>query len=497
MKKCVVIGSGLGGLSCGCILAKNGYHVTILEQGTQIGGCLQCFRRGDAVFDTGMHYIGSADYGQPLNTILRYLGVEQKVKLSRLNPDGYDVVSLRGKHYRFANGRERFIEAMAENFPQCREELAQYYDLIKFVASQSSMHSLSRDVNLYVNAEYQRRSVNEVIDGVVKNPLLCQVLAGLQPLYAGVKDRTPFSTHALISDFYEQSAFRIVGGSSVLADALADNIHALGGKVLVRKKAVSIECNDTHATAVVTADGEHYDADLIISAIHPLRTVELTDSKLIRPVYRKRLEGAPNTTSAFTVYLKFRKDMLPYLNSNLYIYRGDTTWGCENYSEQSWPKCILYMHFCHEEHPKYAHTGEIITYMSFSEMAPWIGTKQGHRGEDYETFKRRKAEQLIDIIEQEMPGLRRSIETYYTSTPLTYLDYTGIPDGAMYGMAKDIDMAGMGQISCKTRIPNLMLTGQSTVLHGMLGVLAGSLVTCSEIIGTDEIFAQLKGIDKR
>ena len=40
-KKVIIIGSGLGGLSCGAILAKNGYAVTVLEQGVQVGGCLQ------------------------------------------------------------------------------------------------------------------------------------------------------------------------------------------------------------------------------------------------------------------------------------------------------------------------------------------------------------------------------------------------------------------------------------------------------------------------
>ena len=44
-KKVIIIGSGLGGLSCGAILAKNGYDVTVLEQGVQVGGCLQCFSR--------------------------------------------------------------------------------------------------------------------------------------------------------------------------------------------------------------------------------------------------------------------------------------------------------------------------------------------------------------------------------------------------------------------------------------------------------------------
>ncbi|MDE6157521.1 MAG: FAD-dependent oxidoreductase, partial [Muribaculaceae bacterium] len=42
-KKCIIIGSGLGGLSTGLILARNGYDVTVVEQGSQPGGCLQCF----------------------------------------------------------------------------------------------------------------------------------------------------------------------------------------------------------------------------------------------------------------------------------------------------------------------------------------------------------------------------------------------------------------------------------------------------------------------
>ena len=49
-KKCIIIGSGLGGLSCGVILSKNGYDVTVLEQASQIGGCLQCFKRNGVKF---------------------------------------------------------------------------------------------------------------------------------------------------------------------------------------------------------------------------------------------------------------------------------------------------------------------------------------------------------------------------------------------------------------------------------------------------------------
>ena len=492
MKKCVVIGSGLGGLACGCILSKNGYKVTVLEQGFQIGGCLQTFRRGDAVFETGMHYIGGADERQVLRTMMHYMGVDTDIRLSRLDPMGYDVISFRGNHYQFANGQEHFVNTLAEQFPKSREELSQYYDLVKRIASSWSIHSLNQQVDLNTNVEYQTRSVGEVIDSVISDPLLRQIVAGTNLLYAGEKDHTPFSTHALITDSYDQSAFRIVGGSSQVADSLATSIRNLGGEVLTRRKADRIECNETQATAVITTDGERFPADLVISSIHPASTMQLIESSLIRPVYRHRINHIRNTTSVFTVYLKFRKDSVRYMNHNLYYYRGDSVWGCENYDDATWPKCLLYMHACHEDHPEYAQTGEIMTYMSIEEVSQWRNTHVGHRGEDYEAFKQRKAEAVIRALEQEVPGLGDKIERYYTSTPLTYVDYTGTPEGAMYGMLKDINDLGSISISSKTRIPNLLLTGQSITLHGMMGTMAGSLVTCAEVLTYEELFDQLK-----
>ena len=77
-KKVVIIGSGMGGLSCAIVLAKNGYDVTVLEQGVQSGGCLQCFKAKGAKFETGMHFVGSADRGQILDKMMRYLEIRYK-----------------------------------------------------------------------------------------------------------------------------------------------------------------------------------------------------------------------------------------------------------------------------------------------------------------------------------------------------------------------------------------------------------------------------------
>lgn len=495
MKRCVIIGSGLGGLSCGCILAKNGYDVTVLEQGAQIGGCLQCFRRGSAVFETGMHFIGSADRGQTLDTMLRYLGIRDKIETDRLDTAGYDVISFGGKSYKIANGRENFISSLSEHFPDSSRELSRYFDLVSLVASSAAMHSLNGNADISISTEYQLRSVNDVLEETVSDARLREVLAGIQMLYAGERNRTPFYIHALIADFYNKSAFRIVGGSCNVADALACKIIETGGRVLAMRKAVKIECDEAKATGVVTDNGEYFPADIVISAIHPQTTMRLVDNGALSRFCRRRISSLRNTTSAFTVYLKFRKDTVPYMRYNLYSYRGRTTWNCEKYSEESWPESVLYMHFCHKSNPEYAETGEAIAYMRFDEVERWLGTAVGQRGGEYEAFKRRKTEAVVMALEDEFPGLSKNIEACYTSTPLTYLDYTGTPQGAMYGAARDVHAIGGGHVTPKTNIPNLLLAGQSVACHGMLGTLSGSFMACGEVLTKEEMLSQLKNAE--
>ena len=484
MKKVIIIGSGLGGLSCGVILARAGYEVIVLEQGTQVGGCLQCFSRHGGKFETGMHFIGSASEGQTLDRLLNFIEVKPDITLSQLDTTGYDVVSLCGQHFRFANGREAFIEQMSQYFPSQRDALVSYYDLVEKVASASSMHSLKNvETDAAIKMEYQLRTINEVIDEVITDPLLAKVLVGNLPLYAAEKDKTPFATHAFIMDFYNQSAYRIVGGSDQVAASLVKTIGHYGGRVLTRSKATKIVCDDTHATHVEVNGEELLEADIVISDAHPMRTLELLDTNLIRPAFRKRINAIPQTVGGFSVYLRFKENTVPYMNSNFYGYLTDSPWNCEHYDDASWPKGYLYMHLCHEPQPQFAKTGVILSYMQMSDVEKWKGTRVGHRGEDYEAFKHERAERLIAALEREFPALRGQIADYYTSTPLTYQDYTGTEGGGMYGIAKDVSLGAACRVPHRTRVPNVLQTGQNINSHGILGVMVGTIVTCTEILG--------------
>ena len=61
----------------------------------------------------------------------------------------------------------------------------------------------------------------------------------------------------------------------------------------------------------------------------------------------------------------------------------------------------------------------------------------------------------------------------------------------MYGVAKDITMGAAGRVPYRTKIPNVLLAGQNINSHGMLGVLVGTIVTCSELVSSDIIYKQI------
>jgi all-trans-retinol 13,14-reductase len=357
------------------------------------------------------------------------------------------------------------------------------------------------------------RSTNSVIEELITDPLLAKVLVGTLPLYAAERDKTPFATHAFVMDFFNQSAFRIVGGSDAIAHSLVRTIERYGGQVLTRQRAVRIVCDDTHAIGVETDKEQLFAADCIISDAHPMRTLELVDSKLIRPAFRSRIKAIPQTVGVFSVYLEFKENTVPYMNHNYYGYNTDTPWGCENYNDESWPKGFLYMHFCpatvpdaspsgtaplergHSlSSPQFATTGVILSYMRWSDVEQWADNTVGRRGDDYKDFKQRKAEKLIASLEKHIPGISQSIKCYYTSTPLTYRDYTGTERGGMYGCAKDIGMGAAGRVPHRTKIPNLLQTGQNINSHGMQGVIVGTIVTCSELLTAEKIYKQINNL---
>ncbi len=487
----VIAGSGLGGLVCGYILAKKGFKIAILEKNAQIGGCLQSFNRGGVKFDTGMHYIGSMEEGQILYRFWKYLHLIESVPLQRLNNDGFDIIHLNGDEYKYASGYDNFINTLAKKFPNNVDDLQNYVQHIRDIANASPLYNLRKiQNNVFLEPDYIKTSINDFIAANTKDPILQNVLAGNLPLYAGVKDKTPTYIHALISNFYIQSAYRIIGGSEQIAKSLADSIKKFGGDIFTHSEVEKFICNDEKATAVKLTNGEIVEANSFISNIHPQVTISKIDSPMIRKAYRVRINGLQNTISNFTVYIKFKPNTTPYLNYNYYYYKNTDVWAGNNYDSEKWPEQYLFMHQCKESNQKFAESAELIGYMRYNEVEQWSGTRVGKRGEDYETFKKIKADRMLQALEVSFPGIRNCIDSYYTSTPLTYENYTNTMYGSMYGIIRDKNFPTQTLVSQRTKIPNLFMTGQNINSHGILGVTIGSVITCAEFLGLNEVIQE-------
>ncbi|MDR1860562.1 MAG: NAD(P)/FAD-dependent oxidoreductase [Bacteroidales bacterium] len=495
-KRVVIIGSGLGGLACGYILAKHGYNVSIFEKNGQLGGCLQTFRRAKVKFETGMHYIGSMDEGQVLWQFFRYLGLLPDVKLSALDSAAYDIISIAGKWYGYANGYEQFIDSMSQHFPAERAALTRYWATIREVAENSPLYSFRLPDSVTVlNPDFVKTCASDFFDSVTTNPRLRQVLAGNLPLYAGVRGKTPLYIPAFINDFYNKSAYRIVGGSDCIVRSLCRSITEMGGNIRSKSCVTRIKCANGKAHSIKLHTGEEIAADYVISGLHPARTVGLIEPQnQLRKIDRNRILGLENTISNFTVYIRFKNDVEPYFNSNLYHYNRPDVWEGGNYNPDTWPDSFLYMHLCSKEEQKYADGAVLISYMNYEEVAQWENRPQGNRGDDYNAFKRRKAEKLLEELEKQMPGTKANISRYYTSTPLTYADYTGTEKGAMYGILRDCNKPLQIIVSQRTKIQNLYQTGQNINSHGILGVLVGALITSGELLDLSALIREMKAL---
>jgi all-trans-retinol 13,14-reductase len=488
----VIIGSGLGGLVCGYILGKNGYKVGIFEKNNQIGGCLQTFKRKGVSFDTGMHYIGSMEEGQIMHRFFKYLDLLGNVGLMKLDIDGFDQINLGDDIYRYAMGYENFIEGLAEKFPAERAGITEYVRQIKNIAEASPLYNL-REMNTptFIETYYIKSSASSFISDITSDKKLRNVLAGSNALYAGVPDKTPLYIHALINNFYIQSAWRIVDGSDSISSSLAASIKTFGGEIYTNSEVKKINTSADSAISVELTNGEIISGKKFISNIHPQATIEKLETPLIRRAYRDRINSLENTVSIFTLYLVFKPKTVKYLNFNIYQHNTNDVWCCQNYTDADWPRSYLYMHQADSLNMEYARSAQVIAYMNYKDVIPWENTSVGKRGNGYLSFKKAKAERLLDELEKKYPGFRDNIESVYTSTPLTYKDYTATKEGSTYGILRDCNFPTQTLVSQRTKIPNLFLTGQNINSHGILGVTIGAIITCAEFLGINKVIKDI------
>ncbi|MCM1168331.1 MAG: NAD(P)/FAD-dependent oxidoreductase [Bacteroides sp.] len=486
-----IVGSGLGGLACGVMLAKEGMKVCVLERHSGVGGCLQSFYRKGRILDTGMHYAGSLQPGQILHQYFKYFGVIDRLRLQRLDPDAYDVIVLDNKEYCYANGKDRFAARLAGYFPNEKAGIDKYCRLLQTVGDLISPDVLRSGRISRGGLDFMNVSAYDVIAGCTQNETLRNVLAGTASLHSGDRLRTSFYEHGMIMYSYMESAYRFKGGSQHVADALADEIKKHGGEVRTESEVTALEVKDSAVRKIMIGEQDAITAEHVISDIHPANMLDmLMGEKVLRPTYRRHVRELPNSYGCFTAHLLMRPGMTPYLNRNYYIHNRTDVWEQKGeYRGCNLPVVLVSMQ--PSLNNDYSEAISLLSPMYAEEFAPWSATKVGKRGENYEALKKRYAQAMVETVSRVLSGLEPQIEDIYTSTPLTYRDYTCTVDGSAYGIVKDCRSALLSRIPVRMKIENLYFTGQNLNMHGCLGVCASAAVTCSVLLGEEYLVKKI------
>ncbi|MFF0471517.1 FAD-dependent oxidoreductase [Micromonospora zamorensis] len=267
----VVVGSGLGGLTCAAYLPAAGMSVLVLEQHDVAGGNAHVFRRRRSYeFDVGVHYLGNYGPGGTLPTILGGVGPAGRVTFRPIDADGFDCIVLPGLTFDVPAGWQRYRDRLVATFPAEAAGIDVFLTVCRAVAGEEPDAELLRI--------WRHRTLADLFAHCGLSARARTVLAaqsgnyGLAPVDASVL------VHARMLGHYLRGAALPEGGGQMLVAGLVEAIEADGGEVRTRCAVRRIDVEDGPATGVTLADGTRIRAGVVVSNADYRRTVvELTD----------------------------------------------------------------------------------------------------------------------------------------------------------------------------------------------------------------------------
>lgn len=250
---------------------------------------------------------------------------------------------------------------------------------------------------------------------------------------------------------WEQSVnglYRFVGGSQQLANDLALYITRHGGRILLSQRVRTITKKED-----LFVINDTYEFNMMVSTLHPKQLLSITALPIYRSATRKRIISTPETFGSFKVYIRLKPNTLAYDSVTHYIPKHK----------------LLIMTPCVEFNQVYARTIETVMPLDYQELSSWHIDRKVHYTE-YETYKHRKEQEVLHLIETIYPNIREQMIDVFSSTSLTFRDDFLSPEGAMFGMSEPVG-------SVRTHMKGFYLSGQNIFLHGLCGVVSTAQVT--------------------
>jgi len=488
----IVIGAGVSGLASSLILAKNGFHVALVEQSEKTGPLLRGFTRNNVFFDTGFANSSSIGKGEIGDIFFRYFGFSDALKKIPCNPECFDIVRFLNPQFefQFPVGYERIRERLHAVFPNDKGAVDTYLDAIKKECASLPYLNLDADFgSIEALKGVHGPSLKEFLDNLTDNELLKSVLS-IHCLLNGVSpEEQALSNYAYIVGPYYESVHRIQGGGAAVIKAFDNALAKAGVDIFCGKAVEKMSFSSSGAfQGVRLQDGMILESSGCISTIHPLNLLKIVPESLFRPVYVNRLKGLDETPSALILCCEVDPSVDILSGSSLYISpnTGPTSLNINTPLEE---RPFNLASTCVRKGDSIKSGIIAMCPADLAETNPWKDSFTGSRSEGYMKFKEEITGRMLRHIEAACPELRGKIRPVDCSTPLTMRDYANNPFGSMYGVKHKTEQYNPFPT---TRLPGLFLAGQSIVSPGLLGAIISAFVACGNILGNDFLQGELK-----
>jgi prolycopene isomerase len=473
----IVVGSGLGGLSCACRLARSGLRVLVLEQHVFAGGYAHHFLRrvkGTRIvydFDVALHQTGSLLPGHGMHRALSDLGVLERIRLIRFDT----AFRTRGPAHdlEVPASADEYEALLCAEFPQEARGVRDLFASVRRICGDGP--ELSRDA-----LESMGMTLKELVDRHIRDERVFSIFCTLWGYLGSVpSELSAFLYAQMWGSYHLGGCFYIHGGGQALSDAFVAVIEACRGKVLLRCPVTGILTEGGRIVGVETKRRGRFRAPVIVSnAPAPTTFNDLLDRPDIAEADRKVADSLPIAISIHQAYVGMRGDAyeLGLRDRGLFVepnYDHDAQWQAMlrgDYREHGY---LIGNHNLAD--PGHHPPGRSILHATaLADGRLWMDQDE----ETYREQKRELEEYLIDRLAEAIPDIRERIEICETGTPRTMRRYTSNPLGSIYGYSSTVKSHSIHRPQPRTSVPGLYLAGAWTFpAAGFGGAMASGFNT--------------------
>lgn len=481
----VIIGAGMGGLTCGAFLAKRGVKVLIVEKNQKVGGCCTSFQKDGFSFDLSVQSMGECLEGGKVWKVLKELNLLDQIHFIPLEPAR--EYHFPGRKFLQSSSLETHIENLSFLFPTEREGIVKVYSVLKKIFEEFSHipssfnwfepHSFSSQYPLL--DQWKDRTFGELLDDFISTPFL-KTLLSIRTSYALLppEEISVVGMAGIEMSYFNHGVSCVEGDVEKLPLKIEEAFKKMGGQVLTGREVTQILMEGNKPIGVRLNDGQEVRGKIIISNIDAHTTfLDLIGEDHLPSGFRSKLKGMKPSLSYFILYLGIEGELDGLTVSNNEIFFKDSLH--EEYQ-------FLYQNQLPENPPFYllgpsmvnpSHAPEGKSTLCLSVKVPFHLSRQWDQ-----EIRDQLSQYLIDRASTFLPNLKRRMIVKIETTPKTIEQWTRNRWGAAYGWAQIPRQSGFYRLSRITPIPNLYLTGHWTSPGGgIAGVVVSGQLTAEMV----------------